>query len=52
MTVKEQFNVVGLPTSWGDRQFWRWYPSTDTLAVQRLKNAGVVILGKTNVPCT
>ena len=50
MTVKEQFNVVGLPTSWGDRQFWRWYPSTDTLAVQRLKNAGVVILGKTNVP--
>jgi len=50
MTVKEQFNVVGLPTSWGDRQFWRWYPAADTLAVQRLKNAGAVILGKTNVP--
>jgi amidase len=50
MTVKEQFNVVGMPTSWGDPQFWRWYPSTDTLAVQRLKNAGAVILGKTNVP--
>ena len=44
MTVKEQFNVVGLPTSWGDRQFWRWYPAADTLAVQRLKNAGAVIL--------
>ena len=50
MTVKEQFNVVGMPTSWGDPQFWRWYPSTDTLAVQRLKDAGAVILGKTNVP--
>jgi amidase len=50
MTVKEQFNVVGLPTSWGDRQFWRWYPAADTLAVQRLKKAGAVILGKTNVP--
>ena len=50
MTVKEQFNVVGMPTSWGDPQFWRWYPATDTLAVQRLKNAGAVILGKTNVP--
>src|SRR5262249_2033843 len=50
MTVKEQFNVVGLPTSWGDRQFWRWYPATDTVAVQRLKKAGAVILGKTNVP--
>ena len=44
MTVKEQFNVVGLPTSWGDRQFWRWYPAADTLVVQRLKNAGAVIL--------
>lgn len=50
MTVKDQFNVVGLPTSWGDEQFWRWYPATDAVAVQRLKNAGVVILGKTNVP--
>ena len=50
MTVKEQFNVVGLPTSWGDRQFWRWYPAAVTLVVQRLKNAGAVILGKTNVP--
>jgi amidase len=50
MTVKEQFNIVGLPTSWGDPQFWRWYPATDTLAVQRLKNAGAVIIGKTNVP--
>ena len=50
ITVKEQFNVVGMPTSWGDRQFWRWYPASDTVAVQRLKNAGAVILGKTNVP--
>src|SRR4051794_37170766 len=50
MTVKEQFNIVGLPTSWGDPEFWRWYPSTHTLVVQRLKNAGAVILGKTNVP--
>ena len=49
MTVKEQFNVVGMPTSWSDPQFRRWYPSTDTLAVQRLKNAGAVIIGKTNV---
>ena len=50
MTVKEQFNVVGLPTSWGDPEFWRWYPAADSVAVQRLKDAGTVILGKTNVP--
>src|SRR6266849_11044868 len=50
MTVKEQFNVVGMPTTWGEPQFWRWYPATDALVVQRLKNAGAVILGKPTYP--
>jgi amidase len=50
MTVKEQFNVAGLPTTWGDPKFKDWRPHTDALAVQRLKAAGAVILGKTNVP--
>ena len=26
MTVKEQFNVAGLPTTWGDPQFQDWRP--------------------------
>jgi len=50
MTVKEQFNVAGLPTTWGDPKFKNWQPSADALAVARLKAAGAVILGKTNVP--
>jgi amidase len=50
MTVKEQFNVVGLPTTWGIPKFKDWRPPADALAVQRLKAAGAVILGKTNVP--
>ena len=50
MTVKEQFNVVGLPTTWGDPKFKEWRPPADALAVTRLKAAGAVILGKTNVP--
>jgi amidase len=50
MTVKEQYNVAGLPTSWGFKRFRDWRPDFDALAVQRLKAAGVVILGKTNVP--
>jgi amidase len=50
MTVKEQYNVAGLPTSWGYTKFRNWRPSFDALTVQRLKAAGVVILGKTNVP--
>ena len=50
MTVKEQFNVAGLPTTWGDPKFKDWTADVDALAVQRLKAAGAVILGKTNVP--
>lgn len=50
MTVKESFNVAGLPTSWGLPPFKDYRPETDAVAVQRLKAAGAVILGKTNVP--
>jgi amidase len=50
MTVKEAFNVAGLPTTWGHPKFKDWRPDADALAVQRLKAAGAIILGKTNVP--
>ena len=49
MTVKESFNVVGLPTSWGLPPFRDFRPARDAVAVQRLKAAGAVILGKSNV---
>lgn len=50
MTVKEQYRVAGLPTCWGIPRFKDWKPDHDSLVVQRLKAAGAVILGKTNVP--
>jgi amidase len=50
MTVKEEFNVAGLPTTWGIEKFRNWRAPEDALAVQRLKAAGAVIIGKTNVP--
>jgi amidase len=50
MTVKEQFNIAGLPTTWGFVKFKDWRPDADALVVQRLKAAGAVVLGKTNVP--
>jgi amidase len=50
MTVKGQFNVAGLPTSWGYPKFKDWRPDFDALVVQRLKAAGAIIIGKTNVP--
>lgn len=49
MTVKESFNVAGLPTTWGF-EFARELPVVeDAVAVTRLKAAGAVILGKSNV---
>jgi amidase len=50
MTVKEMFGVAGLPTTWGNPKFRDWKPPADSLVITRLKDAGAVILGKTNVP--
>ena len=50
ITVKEQFGIAGLPTTWGNPKFKDWQPEVDALAVQRLKASGAIILGKTNVP--
>jgi amidase len=49
MTVKEAINVAGLPTTWGVARFKGWTPNHDAVVVERLKAAGAVILGKTNV---
>jgi amidase len=50
ITVKESYNVAGLPTTWGLPAERDFRPNDDALAVGRLKAAGAVILGKTNVP--
>jgi amidase len=49
MTIKESFDVAGLPTTWGDRAL-STVPVRDDLVVERMKAAGAVIFGKTNVP--
>src|SRR5258707_5180938 len=50
MTVKECANVAGLPTTWGIPGTDRIPVRDDAVAVARLKAAGPVVLGKTNVP--
>ena len=50
MTIKESFDIAGLPTSWGIPDFRGNLASRDAVVVQRLKRAGAVFLGKTNVP--
>jgi amidase len=50
MTIKESFNVTGLPTTAGVPD-WRGFVSQhDAPAVSRTRAAGAVLLGKTNVP--
>jgi amidase len=50
MTIKESYDVVGLPTTWGVPALRENYPARNALAVDRLLAAGVVLFGKTNVP--
>ena len=50
VTIKESFNIAGLPTTWGFVPQKDFRPAEDAVAVARVKDAGGVILGKTNVP--
>jgi amidase len=50
VTLKEPFDVAGLPSTWGFPQFRDFMPKQDALAVSRLKQAGAIIIGKTNIP--
>ncbi|WP_020659466.1 amidase [Amycolatopsis benzoatilytica] len=50
VTVKECYHVAGLPTTWGMPEYRDFLPDEDALQVSRLKAAGAVVLGKTNVP--
>jgi amidase len=52
MTVKESFNVEGLPTTFGHTAFADNIAKSDAVTVQRLKAAGAVIFGKSNVPAS
>src|SRR5580692_3051629 len=50
MTIKESYDVVGMPTTWGVPDLKANFPKRNALAVDRLLAAGVVLFGKTNVP--
>lgn len=50
VTVKESYNIAGLPTTWGMPLHRNFVPAEDALQVSRVKAAGAVVLGKTNVP--
>lgn len=50
VTVKDNLFVRGMPATWGSRLYRDFVPTQDDISVERLRQAGAVILGKTNTP--
>ena len=50
LTVKDHILVKNVLACWGSKLFVDFIPEKDELPVARLREAGAVILGKTNVP--
>ena len=50
IVIKDNLAVRGLPTTWGSRLYKGHIAIGDELPVAKLREAGVVIVGKTNVP--
>jgi amidase len=49
-TIKDSFSVAGVRTTAGAPQWATYTPTQDAVAVARLRGAGAVFLGRTNVP--
>jgi aspartyl-tRNA(Asn)/glutamyl-tRNA(Gln) amidotransferase subunit A len=50
VTIKDSILVRGLRATWGSSLYTDFIPGLDEAPVARLREAGAVILGKTNVP--
>jgi len=49
LALKDVFATEGIPTTCGSKILQGWRPPYDATVTRRLKDAGVVILGKTNM---
>lgn len=50
MTIKESYNLAGTPTTWGNPEWRDNIATEDAVPVRKLKEAGAIVFGKTNVP--
>src|SRR5579863_10249238 len=50
LSIKDSILVAGMPATWGSRSLADFIPVRDELPVARLRGAGAIVVGKTNVP--
>jgi amidase len=50
VVIKDTFATAGVRTTSGSKQFEKYIPKEDAVVVARLKAAGAIIIGKTNLP--
>lgn len=50
VSLKDSLHAAGLPTTWGSALLRGFVPAHDELPVARLRAAGALFLGKTNLP--
>jgi aspartyl-tRNA(Asn)/glutamyl-tRNA(Gln) amidotransferase subunit A len=50
VSIKDNLFLSGLPATWGSRLHADFVPAHDEPAIARLRRAGCVLFGKTNVP--
>ena len=49
VAVKDLFTTVGMPTTCGSKILEGWHPPYESTITQRLRGAGAILIGKTNM---
>ena len=50
LVIKDNLNTFDMPTTAGSTSLQGWEPGSDAFVVRKLREAGAIILGKTNLP--